>query len=607
MSAPVSISQAMGVSLSGATAHFRVWAPNASRVAVMGSFNEWRDDEHLLVRGDDDCWSITVEGVRGDDEYLYVIDNRGGDEHNPGTLKLLRGDPWARATRHSSGNSVVVDVAAELVTSGLSADGFRTPVAPDWLIYQAHVGSFTGLGDGIDTGDTGTGTFEQFAQKLGYIRSLGFNAIALLPIHENPGDGNEGYAPSHLFAPESSYGSPLALRKFVRAAHDQGLAVIFDVVWNHFSDIDNRLWEFDGMTLDGGIFFEGGERSPWGPRPAFWKREVREFIVDHARGCFEEYHVDGLRIDAADEIERAALVDVVTAVRANPMWQDKLLIVEWTGQDAAFWPQLTESLRFDRVWALGDPVIFQRVIDSTEHSPPERRVGNLVELLELPDAELRIRYLLGSHDNAHDNEGGERTGYRYFVERAGGRDAPDARAKARIGWVLCVTLPGTPMCFMGSECHLPGYWHPRPDGNAFHSDHRFDWSLAGDEIGMQMRALVGDANQLWWNHPQLRGPGLELAHVDLPNGVLAFLRPGSGEGSTLVAVNLTDKSWPEQGYRLPVPGGVPAWRITLDTQAAEYGGEGNANPDRLEVAEGAIAISLPRWSVIVLEPADEEG
>ncbi|MES2305206.1 MAG: alpha-amylase family glycosyl hydrolase [Gemmatimonadota bacterium] len=589
----------MGVTLSGAAATFMVWAPNASRVAVTGSFNAWREDEHLLARGDDDCWSITVEGVRAGDEYLYVIDNRGGDEFNPGQRGLRRSDPWARATRHSSGNAVIVDVASELVESGLADDGFETPARPDWLIYQAHIGSFTGLGDGVDTGPTATGTFEQFASKLDYIRALGFNAVALLPIHENPGDGQEGYAPSHLFAPESSYGSPLQLRQLIRAAHDRGLAVIFDVVWNHFSDVDNRLWEFDGMTRDGGIFFEGGERSPWGPRPAFWKAEVRDFIVNHARHCFEEYRVDGLRIDAADEIAREVLLEVVTAVRANPLWQDKLLIVEWTGHDAGIWPQLTEHLRFDRVWALGDPPIFVNAVGATS---VESRVEFLLQLVHLPDAALRIRYLLGSHDTAHDNEAGARVGYRHFVELVGGRDDWLARAKARIGWVLCVALPGTPMCFMGAECHLPGYWNPRPDANGHHSDHRFDWSVAGDPIGLQMRALVTDANRLWWNTPVLRQPGFEIVQVDGAAGVLAFLRPDEAGRPLLIVVNLSENSWPDQGYQLPSPGGIGAWQVVLDSQAPNYGGDPLTNPERLEVEAGQLRLSLPQWSALILTP-----
>ncbi|MES2125494.1 MAG: alpha-amylase family glycosyl hydrolase [Gemmatimonadota bacterium] len=592
----------MGAHLTSDHCSFRVWAPHAARVTVMGSFNEWRDDEFPLVRTDDDTWVALVPGVHAGDEYLFVIDNLGGDEFNPGTAGLRRTDPYARNTRHSSGNAVIVDVPAEIEASGLASDGFTTPISSDWMIYQAHIGSFTGLNDDIETGDSRIGTYAQFETKLSYIRSLGFNAIALLPIHENPGDGNEGYAPTHLFAPESSFGSPFELRHLIRAAHDAGLAVIFDVVWNHFSDIDNRLWEFDGMTREGGIYFEGAGRSPWGPRPAFWKREVRDLIVAHARMCFEEYHVDGLRIDAGDEIGHETLVEVVASVRTEPLWQAKLLIVEWSGHQRGIWPELTEVLHFDRVWALGDPQRFADAVNVGGERDPAGRVDALLGMIGLPYAVQRIRYLLGSHDSAHDNTGGSRSDYRYFVELAGGRDDWAARAKARMGWALGVVLPGTPMCFMGAECHQPGYWHPRADGNPFHDDHRFDWSIAGDQVGMEMRRLVRDANQLWWDSLVLRVGGLEVIHVDRDNGVVAFLRTVDQAPSQLVVVNASEISWPDEAYRIPLPEGYPgAWRITLDSQAASYGGEGFSHPEIITLVEGALQLSLPQWSLMLLE------
>ncbi len=579
--------------------HFGLWAPNASRVAVMGTFNDWNDHQHDLTADDHGNWHADIAGVRAGDEYLFVIDNRGGSDHNPGDVGLRRVDPRARATGGSAGNAVVVDVAAELDSSGLADDRFTTPASADWIVYQAHVGSFIGCGDGIDTGATGTGTFAQFEQKLGYIRSLGFNAIALLPVQQNPGDGNEGYGPSHLFAPESSFGSPLELRHLVRAAHDAGLAVLFDVVWNHMSDFDNRLWDFDGMTRDGGIYFEDGERSPWGPRLAFWKREVRDLIVDNARAWFEEYHVDGLRVDAADEISHDLLAEVVQAIRAEPARHDKLLIAEWSGGDEAAWDALVNQLGFDRVWSLADPYYFRNAVDDATDTA--QRIEQLASIVQLPNAAARVRYLLGSHDNVHDNQNGERVGYRYFIELVGGRDNADARAKARLGWTLCAALPGTPMCFMGTECLQPGYWHPRTDNNPLHGDHRFDWALRDDPFGTQMRALVTAANLLRWNQRALRGRDITIVHVDHDNGVMAFTRTAADASPLLVVVNVSSNSWPDGSYRVPVPGDIGAWRVVLDSQAAEFGGAGLTHQDAA-ATDGGIGVSVPAWSVVILAP-----
>lgn len=590
----------MGATLTSDGCAFRVWAPNASRVTVMGDFNDWHDDQFDLQPVGDGIWSIEVPNVHAGAQYLYVIDNRGGDAWNPGDHGIRRTDPWARSLDDATGNSIVVDVEAELEASGLKGDSFHTPDPADWLIYQVHVGSFVGLGDELDPGDNLTGTFAQFEAKLGYIRSLGFNAIALLPIHENPGDGNEGYGPSHLFAPESSYGEPVALRHLIRIAHDLGLAVLFDVVWNHMSDFDNRLWDFDGMIQDGGIFFEGGERSAWGPRFATWKAEVRDFLVANAQMCFEEYHVDGLRVDAAEEILRSVLIDIVESVRAEPMWQPKLLIAEWTGGDPQVRQELIHDVGFDRIWALGDPHVFLAAVTDDDAHDVQHRTERLATLIQLFGGSTRIRYPLGSHDSAHDNEGGDREGYRHFIELVGGRDDASARAKARMGWALCVVLPGTPMCFMGSECLQPGYWHPRPDTNPVHGDHRFNWVFAGDAIGLQMRALVTDANRIWWELPLLRcDTPPELVHVDADAGVLAFLRSDSDGAGVLVVTNVSGTSWPD-GYQLTVPGHDREWQVLLDSDGLAYGGASDGG-SRFWSREGEVlTLAIAPWSVLVL-------
>jgi 1,4-alpha-glucan branching enzyme len=588
----------MGATLTPHGCRFRTWAPNAVRVAVMGSFNDWRDAEFQLAPLADGVWEVVVPGVRAGDEYLYVIDNRGGDAWNPGQLGLRRIDPWARATRGSSGNAVVVDVAAELEASGLTADSFTTPAPADWLIYQAHVGSFAGLGDGIDTGPTTTATFVQVEQKLAHIRRLGFNALALLPVHQNPGDGNEGYGPSHLFAPDSSYGSPAELRHLIRCAHDAGLAVLFDVVWNHMSDVDNRLWEFDGMTREGGIFFEASERSPWGPRLALWKREVRDLIVAQAAMCFAEYHVDGLRVDATEEIPQEVLAEVVRAVRAEPYWHHKFLIAEWAAGGPVDRQHLVDEVGFDRVWAVGDPPIFFAAVDERRSGTPALRVRRLEELLGLPDGGVRIRYMLGSHDSVHDNESGARDGFRHFVERVGGRDDARARAKARMGWALSIALPGTPMCFMGTECLQPGYWHPRPDDNPLHGDHRFDWAACTDPIGREMQRFVAAANDCWWDHPVLRHGDLMVVHVNRPDGVIAFRRDGADGASVLAVVNASSTTWSDDRYHLPLPAPMLEWQVILDSTTA---GPPPAAPLTHRATEdGVLTLSIPAWSVVLL-------
>ncbi|CAN0381261.1 unnamed protein product, partial [Ectocarpus sp. 4 AP-2014] len=148
---------------------------------------------------------------------------------------------------------------------------FETPRFENFLIYQFHVGSFAGRGDHVQRFPA---TFADVETKLSYIRDLGFSAIQPLPVQEFAMDRSWGYNPASFFAPESAYGAPDDLRRLVDAAHRRGLAVLFDVVYNHAGPGDNVLWEFDGPAGEGGIYFDWGKDTPWGPGPSWGKREV---------------------------------------------------------------------------------------------------------------------------------------------------------------------------------------------------------------------------------------------------------------------------------------------------------------------------------------------
>ena len=146
------------------------------------------------------------------------------------------------------------------------------------------------------------GTFDSAIEKFPYLKELGINAIEVMPIMEFSGDFSWGYNPSHPFAVESIYGGPDAFKRFVKAAHEHGIAVIVDVVYNHFGPADLDLWRFDGWSENdkGGIYFYNDRRSqtPWGEtRPDYGRGEVRQYLRDNALMWLEEYHVDGLRWD----------------------------------------------------------------------------------------------------------------------------------------------------------------------------------------------------------------------------------------------------------------------------------------------------------------------
>jgi 1,4-alpha-glucan branching enzyme len=188
------------------------------------------------------------------------------------------------------------------------------------------------------------------------------------------------------------------------------------------------------------------------------------------------------------------------------------------------------------------------------------------------------------------------------VERVGGvivgRDNFIARSKARMGWVLNIAMPCTPMMFMGTECHHHGYWNSDLDA---YGEHRFDYSLVADATGQPMNDLVRDANSLRNAHPALRSDNLLITHRDFQNRVLGFKR-WNDEGDVLLAVlNMSDNQWDDPVYSVSLAGDGGSWEEVFNSQAPQYGGwndSGNYLAD-LDGGSGSITIRLPKWSVLI--------
>ena len=205
---------------------FRVWAPNATEVSVIGSFNDWNPASHPSEKNDEGVWSVFIESAKEGDEYKYAIRNR--------EQSMDRIDPRAIEVTNSTGNSVVRGNDFDW-----GDDAFRMPVQNQLVIYELHPKTFPE--------DQETPCLDAIIPKLGYLAENGFNAIEIMPLAEFPGDVSWGYNPSHPYAVESSYGGPLALKRLVKAAHEHGIAVILDVVYNHFGPVIS----ISGSSTDG--------------------------------------------------------------------------------------------------------------------------------------------------------------------------------------------------------------------------------------------------------------------------------------------------------------------------------------------------------------------
>jgi 1,4-alpha-glucan branching enzyme len=281
-------------SADGAGVMFRVWAPFASSVAVAGDFNGWSQSANPLDSEGNGYWSTDIPEAAVDSRYKFALTSPG----NP--TPFWRIDPYARSLVRSGG---VLNCLVASSDEPYATPGYSTPAWNELVIYEMHIRTFLYTPDGVN----GTGSFKSAVTKLDYLRDLGINAIELLPIGEFIGDISAGYNPAYIFAIEDEYGGPDGFRQFVNAAHQRGIAVIIDVVYNHLGFPSGDMWTFDDWSQDGkgGIYFYNDWRShtDWGEtRFDYGRPEIRQFLADNALRWVEERFADGLRWDSTGSI-----------------------------------------------------------------------------------------------------------------------------------------------------------------------------------------------------------------------------------------------------------------------------------------------------------------
>ena len=273
---------------------FRVWAPDASAAAVSLAQLGGGSISVPLAAEAGGIWSADLAGAGAGQQYQYVLTT------SPALPPKV--DPYARNVVDGGSRDASAAVVYDEQAFDWGAASWTSPGWTELVIYELHVGSFSRQ-PGADVG-----TFADVIAKLPYLQSLGINAIELLPVAEFEGLVSWGYDPGVPFSVALAYGGPDGLKELVRAAPEAGIAVIVDVVYNHFGPPDSILWAFDGAGpgWEGGIYFYGtrwpGDGRPqangWGSRPDYGRAEVRQFIRDNALAWLQDYRVDGLRFDA---------------------------------------------------------------------------------------------------------------------------------------------------------------------------------------------------------------------------------------------------------------------------------------------------------------------
>ena len=587
------VQEGMGAIVHQGGVAFRVWAPNAGSVFVKGDFNDWSDEATALSQEENGTWYADVASAKPGQEYKFLI--RNGDQ------KLERIDPYARQVTNSTGNGVIYDASH----FDWQQDNFELPPHNELAIYEMHIGSFFSSEEGKPGG------FDTALQKLGDLKRLGVNAIQIMPVAEFAGDYSWGYNPAHIFAVESIYGGPDGFKRFVREAHRLGLAVILDVVYNHFGPSDLDLWQFDGWRENekGGIYFYNDQRAetPWGStRPDYGRHEVRSFLHDNARMWLEEYHVDGLRYDST------LFIRTIDGDEANQLPEGWSLMQQINGDIRARFPHtivIAEDLR-NNPW-LTKPTEengagFHAQWDAN-FVHPVRAVVTLIQDEQRTMETIRQAILFNYEGDAfrrivysesHDEVANGRARVPQEIN-PGDPGGWHSQKRSTLAAGLVFTSPGIPMLFQGQE-FLQGEW--------FRDNVPLDWDM--NEQFQGIVRLYRDLIQLRLNtrgfSRGLCGQFTNIHHLNEADNILAFQRwdrHGSGD-DVVVVLNFSNS--PKQNYEigLPAPG---LWKLRLNSDAPIYSndfqGFFSADVEAIAVARDGLeacgTISIGPYSMLI--------
>lgn len=632
----------MGANLIAGGATVRVWAREALEVYVaLGGASGWRKNPNdLLVSDQNGYWAGFVPGVRDGDLYRFYVVGRGGEG--------FKRDPYARELEmdgYPDCDCIVRDPAA---FSWRDA-GYRPPPFNDLLVYQLHFGVFYARdAQGKDIRPGRVCKFLDVVERIEYLADLGVNAIMPLPFQEYQTENSLGYNGTDLFSPEMDYavratdlapylarvnrlyakkGRPARtaaelagpvnqLKTFIDLCHLYGIAVIADVVYNHAGGpFDAQsLYFFDRQpgpdNANSQYFLRDGHAG--GLIFAFWKQEVRQFLIDNAKSLLEEYHVDGLRYDQ------------VTVIDASGGWffaQDLTSTVRWVKPSAVQIAEYWGSERWKGVAAPPDGMGFdagysdvlrnalRKAIEQASHGDATRvdldAVKGALMMTYKEAARWTVFQCIENHDLLDVSHDDRQPRIAALADPSNARSWY-ARSRAKVATGILLTAPGIPMIFMGQEFLEDKYWTDWPG--------RPDLLIYWDGLEGRDRHMSDQhhfTRELLWlrrKHPALRSDGINVFHVHIDNRVIAFQRwvPGVGRDVVVVA-SLNEQTFYGQGYRLGFPAGGH-WHEVFNSdvfdQFVNPNVQGNvggvdAEPVAWDGLTNSAGITLPANSLLV--------
>ncbi len=589
--------------------HFAVWAPNASRGSVVGPFNDWDGRRHpMRLHPGNGVWDLFVPGLSAGELYKFEL---LGPQGEPLPLKA---DPFARYMEAPPGNACIVHHSHYdwrdsdwLGQRGNPLGG--NPLDRPMSCYEVHLGSWRRGAGGRWL------SYRELAEQLvPYVVELGYTHIELLPVTEYPFDGSWGYQPIGLFAPTWRFGDPDEFRQFVDRCHQAGIGVIMDWVPAHFPKDAYGLARFDGTALYEHDDPRRGEHPDWGTLIFNYGRaEVANYLIANALFWVEEFHIDGLRVDAVASMlyldysrepgewlpnrhggnENLEAVDFLRRMNEAVHAAGGFTVAE----ESTAWPMVSRptwlgGLGFSYKWNMGwmhDTLAYLR------EDPVHRKYHQDRLTFGLLYAFSENFVLALSHDEVVHGKGS-------LLTRMPG-DAWQKFANLRLYFSYMTAHPGKKLLFMGGEFGQGGEWN---------HDRELDWWLLDDHGHAGLQRLVRDLNHLYQRTPALyqvdfSADGFQWIDCsDNTHSVLAFLRRARDPGDFVVTVcNFTPMVRPD--YRIGVPG-PGYYRELLNSDAELYGGSGVGNlgevlaePVPMHGHDWSLNLTLPPLGALLLQ------
>ncbi len=563
---------------------FSTWAPNAERVSVVGDFNSWDGRTHCMrIRGESGIWELFIPGLAPELLYKFEIRNRHSGEY------FVKADPYAQQfqLRPDTASQVTKPSTHHWQDEAWLAQRAQN----DWLksplsIYEVHLGSWR------QTNDGGFLSYRELAHQLvAYVKELGFTHIELLPISEHPLDASWGYQTTGNYAPTRRFGKPDDFRYFVDYCHTHNIGVILDWVPGHFPKDAHGLARFDGSALYEHEDPRMGEHKDWGTLIFnYGRNEVKNYLLSSAIFWLEEFHLDGLRVDAVASMlyldysrEEGEWVpnkyggnenlDAIDFMRQlNSLTHELLPGTLVIAEESTSWPMVSRptwlgGLGFSMKWNMG---WMNDTLQYMSREPIHRQYHHDILTFSQLYAYTENFVLPFSHDEVVH-------GKRSMLEKMPG-DEWQRFANLRLLYTYMFTHPGKKLLFMGCEFAQGREWN---HANAL------DWYVLDYPLHQGVKSLVTDMNKLYRREESLykydfehRGFAWIDCH-DAPQSILSYLRLGDNE-SVVVVLNFTPM--PRHNYRLGVPHkGV--YKEIFNSDSEYYGGSNIGNAGAIEADE----------------------